>query len=77
MQVRMRLDLQIIVHPSIHPSLLEVLYNLHNDNNHVFFIFPVGLEQIVLDQSVYGGSFHKEFQETEYQLKYVSGNLCL
>ncbi|XP_021960829.1 uncharacterized protein LOC110856648 isoform X2 [Folsomia candida] len=34
-------------------------------------MFAVGLEQIVLDQSVYGGSFHKDFQETEYQLKYV------
>jgi len=39
-------------------------------------MFAVGLEQVVLDQSVYGGSFHKDFQEAEYELKYVSLLLC-
>ncbi|CAG7672456.1 unnamed protein product [Allacma fusca] len=33
--------------------------------------FAVGLEQIVLDQAVYGGNFHQHFHEAEFQLKYV------
>jgi hypothetical protein len=33
--------------------------------------FAVGLEQIVLDQAVYGGNFHHHFHEAEFQLKYV------
>ena len=34
--------------------------------------FAVGLEQIVLDQAVYGGNYHQHFHEAEFQLKYVS-----
>lgn len=34
-------------------------------------VFAICLEQIVMDQSIYGGNFHQDFQEAEYQLKYV------
>ncbi|CAL8115177.1 unnamed protein product [Orchesella dallaii] len=31
----------------------------------------VGLEQVVLDQAIHGGSFYQHFHEAEFQLKYV------
>lgn len=40
--------------------------------------FAVGLEEIVLDQAIYGG-FPQDFENAEFQIKYVSHlvRLCI